>query len=494
MNRWRERGAIRALALVLAAVMVLGVLPLPVQAAGISTDTVAAARPRAVDYLRRAQVSDGGFGSPEFTAWAVMGLALAGEDVGGPKWTRGGETPVSYLEKNPGTLAATTDYARLLLAVSLAGANGRDFAGRDLAGYLLAGQDAGGHFGRQGEEELVNSHVWSIIALGLAGVKIPNTGLARKWLEEAQNEDGGWGYARGLPSDPDDTATAILALRLLGVSEGDPAIGRALAFLRQQQLPDGGFAYGDNRGNAGSDAMVILALLAAGRDPLAVPWTARSGGPVAHLLGLQAADGSFMYRQAETSYPVWMTSQALIALSGWRFLALLPRAPGFTDLPAGHWAYEAVTSLAASGIINGYPDGTFKPENSVTRAEFAKIIVYAMGQQDQVGPATEQFNDVGRNHWANAVIKVAVDKGYLRGRGKEAFAPGDKITGAEVVAILVRAAGLAGPEVEARGPAWYSAYLDLARQKGFLYPDFAAAAPATRAQCAYSIARLLAGR
>lgn len=412
----------------------------------------------------------------------------------GQQWARGGKTPLDYLEENPGTLTATTDYARLLLAASLAGAGSRDFSGRDLAGYLLAGQDAGGHFGRRGEEELVNSHVWSIIALGLAGVKVPNTGLARKWLEEAQNEDGGWGYARGLPSDPDDTATAILALRLLGAGMNDREVARASAYLRQQQLPDGGFAYGDERGNAGSDAMVILALLAAGQDPLGPPWNAKSGGPVAHLLGLQAADGSFIYRQAETSYPVWMTSQALIALSGWRFLALLPPAPGFVDLPAGHWAYEAVTSLAAAGIINGYPDGTFKPENSVTRAEFAKMVVYAMGQQDQVGPTTDQFQDVGRNHWANAVIKVAVDKGYLRGRGAGVFAPGEEITGAEVIAVLVRAAGLAGPEVEARGPAWYSAYLDLARQEGLLYPDFAATAPATRAQCAYSLVRILSGR
>lgn len=475
-------------------VVAMTLTALPAAAMAVSAADIGAARSRAVAYLRQAQGDDGGFGSPEFTAWAVMALALAGEDVGGQQWARGGKTPVDYLKENPGNLAATTDYARLLLAASMAGAGSRDFSSRDLAGYLLAGQDASGHFGRRGEEELVNTHVWSLIALRLAGVPVPRADLARKWLQQAQNEDGGWGYARGLPSDPDDTAVAILALRLLGGGVADRDIARGLAYLRQQQLPDGGFAYGGDRGNAASDAMVILALLAAGQDPLGPPWNAKSGGPVAHLLSLQAEDGSFSYRQGEVSYPVWMTSQALIALSGWRFLALLPQSQGFTDLPPDHWAYQAVTYLAASGIINGYPDGTFRPENSVTRAEFAKMVVYAMGQQDLVGPVTDRFKDVGRDHWANAVIKVAVDKGYLRGLPHEVFAPEKEITGAEVMAVLVRAAGLAGPEVEARGPAWYSTYVEIARQKGFLYPDFAAGNPATRAQCAYSLTRLLAGR
>jgi hypothetical protein len=97
---------------------------------------------------------------------------------------------------------------------------------------------------------------------------------------------------------------------------------------------------------------------------------------------------------------------------------------------------------------------------------------------------------VPESYWANRVISIAVDKGYVKGRPGGIFDPGGKITGGELAAMLVRALPPEKQvEVEA-GPYWYSGSVQLAGDNGLLYPGFDARAYATRAQCAYSIARL----
>ena len=50
----------------------------------------------------------------------------------------------------------------------------------------------------------------------------------------------------------------------------------------------------------------------------------------------------------------------------------------FSDLPAGHWAYGAVAKLAAAGVVDGYPDGTFKGDKTMTRYEMAQIVAKAL--------------------------------------------------------------------------------------------------------------------
>lgn len=80
----------------------------------------------------------------------------------------------------------------------------------------------------------------------------------------------------------------------------------------------------------------------------------------------------------------------------------------FPDVPAGHWAADAIAYAAAQGWISGYPDGSFQPEQTVTRAETVKILNRALGR-----PAAEQaepetlFSDVPQTHWARAEILAA---------------------------------------------------------------------------------------
>ena len=100
-------------------------------------------------------------------------------------------------------------------------------------------------------------------------------------------------------------------------------------------------------------------------------------------------------------------------------------AASFTDLAEDHWAYQNIMELSGEGVINGYADGTFRPEAYVTRAEFVKLI----GATGEV--KSGDFADLPKTHWAyEYVMKSGVD--YERRN----FRPDENITRAEVLDIL----------------------------------------------------------
>ena len=92
----------------------------------------------------------------------------------------------------------------------------------------------------------------------------------------------------------------------------------------------------------------------------------------------------------------------------------------FSDIQ-NHWARLFIEALAGRRILNGYPNGTFRPDNSVTRAEFAAIIaaVFTLPQKRQYTP----FVDVPANHWAISAIKKVYETGFLVGYPDEQFSP-----------------------------------------------------------------------
>ena len=77
----------------------------------------------------------------------------------------------------------------------------------------------------------------------------------------------------------------------------------------------------------------------------------------------------------------------------------------FGDLPDNHWAFQAVDELVGRNVLKGYADGTFKPGATVSRAEFAKMLVLAFGLPAG-SPATSTFSDVPVSHWAFAYIEA----------------------------------------------------------------------------------------
>ena len=114
-------------------------------------------------------------------------------------------------------------------------------------------------------------------------------------------------------------------------------------------------------------------------------------------------------------------------------------APAFTDTDD-----KTVKALAAAGVINGYEDGSFKGHNDVTRAEFVKLLAAAL-KLEAVKDAEANFSDIN-DHWAAEWIKTFVSKGYIVGYPDGTFRPEAKITRAEMVVVITRVAGTVDAE------------------------------------------------
>lgn len=274
---------LRSLRAWLAIALLTLALAVPARAGGLAS---------AVSYLESRQAESGGFAEPgrgpdpNLTAWAVLGLAAAGQPP---------QRAAAYLAGQP--YPAATDLALRILALD---ALGRDTGA--LARQLEGLRRPNGSIG-----PLLNSTIWGTIALRASGRPVPAATV--RFLLGAQAADGGWSWRRGLAPDADDTAAAIQALRAAGVATGSKAIRRGLAYLEARRNPDGGFEAEEGKGsNAQTTSWAIQAYIATG---WAVPASARS-----YLLRLQRPDGSFRYSARYVTTPVWVTSYAVAALAG----------------------------------------------------------------------------------------------------------------------------------------------------------------------------------
>jgi len=119
-------------------------------------------------------------------------------------------------------------------------------------------------------------------------------------------------------------------------------------------------------------------------------------------------------------------------------VAVLIKPSDFKDM-TGHWSKQDVEVLASHGIINGYTDGTFRPDLEITRAEFVAILVNS-SRQSPAGPG-DSFSDVPATHWAASAIRLAREKGWVGGYPGNRFLPDQTITREEMVAILMRCGG-----------------------------------------------------
>jgi uncharacterized repeat protein (TIGR02059 family) len=157
---------------------------------------------------------------------------------------------------------------------------------------------------------------------------------------------------------------------------------------------------------------------------------------------------------------------------------------------AGHWAEKTIEELVASGAISGYPDGTFQPNKTITRAEFATILVKAFNLESKTGKV---FNDTA-GHWAKEAIATAQAHGIITGYSDTSFGPNDNITREQMAVMIVKAAQPAGT-VEAPAFNDSSKIADWAQQAVAAasgnkiitgYPDntFRPQAQATRAEAA----------
>ena len=107
----------------------------------------------------------------------------------------------------------------------------------------------------------------------------------------------------------------------------------------------------------------------------------------------------------------------------------------------GHWAQTFIESLAVRDIIRGFPDGTFRPEAPVTRAEFAAMIRKAFGQYSEVRTPV-QFADVPTIHWAYDAIEDAYRIGFIQGYPNNTFEPDTSISRSQVLVALANGLNL----------------------------------------------------
>ena len=105
-----------------------------------------------------------------------------------------------------------------------------------------------------------------------------------------------------------------------------------------------------------------------------------------------------------------------------------------TDIQ-GHWAQNTINKWVDKGDISGYPDGTFRPNNMITRAEFVVLVNNSMGYTKS---GYAYFSDVPSHYWGKNAIQTGVAAGYISGDGNGIFRPNDPVTRQEAAAMISR--------------------------------------------------------
>ena len=121
------------------------------------------------------------------------------------------------------------------------------------------------------------------------------------------------------------------------------------------------------------------------------------------------------------------------------FMLNSPAQAFYTDMDQNHWAYQSIKFLTEVGVVVGYPDGTYKPDIPVTRAEFASMAIKALGQEDANVTQDIHFSDVSPDFWAYNIIKKAVYFDLIPDSKETEFRPYDSVTRAEAITIAVNA-------------------------------------------------------
>lgn len=166
------------------------------------------------------------------------------------------------------------------------------------------------------------------------------------------------------------------------------------------------------------------------------------------------------------------------------FAINVTQGAGVSDIK-GYKNETAISYLMDHGIVNGYPDGTFRPDATINRAEFTKIIIGALYKNsdidgclaDQMKPGWTYtfFRDVDRNAWYAKFICLAKVKGVIKGYEDGLFRPNSTINKAEAVKILVTAQGYSLPDkitdylyTDVKPTDWFAPYVKVAADKNLL--------------------------
>ena len=415
--------------------------------------------------------------------WAVLALARSGAELPQAYWDNYYAAVEKYVADCSGVLHEKkyTEYSRVILALTAIGADPTDVAGYNLLTPL-------GDFDKtvwQG----INGPVWALIALDSGEYPMPVNDQAKTqatrqmYLEEIlsrQLDNGGWNLTdRGGngQADPDVTGMVLQALSNYQSQAGvKGAVSRALTYLSQTQEADGGYA-SHSTSNSESVVQVIVALTSLGIDLEDAHFVKNGNTLLDNLLGYRQADGSFLHTSAGTGESLMSCEQGLYGLVAAQRAAqgksklyemddvtihvtgvdapqtglpgknedvqkcpvILPGAT-FVDIQ-GHTNQQAVEALASRGIINGKEGDLFDPSATMTRAEFAAIVVRGLGLTPQ---ADDAFTDVTSQDWFACYVGTAHRYGIIEGVGGGRFNPRGTINRQQAAVMVARAAKLCG--------------------------------------------------
>ena len=410
--------------------------------------------------------------------WAVLGLARCGYTVPDGYFEGYYGKLVTYVKECQGVLHERkyTDYSRVVITLSALGIDARDVGGYDLLKPL-------GDYDKTIWQGL-NGPIWALIALDSANYPVPRneeaeTQATRQMyidciLSEELNE-GGWTLSRRTAADPADPDITGMALQALAKYQDQPAVAaaidRALTCMSNKQDENGGYTnmWGDS--NSESVVQVLVGLCELGIGWKDERFIKNGHSLLDNLLTDRKRDGGFTHIADGSDGDNQMSAEqgfyALIACLRFEkgMNSLEAREPGtglagkdpdvqpkavtkpgitFGDI-AGSPNKAAINALAAREIINGMGDDSFEPEATMTRAQYATIIVKALGLTPK---ANGKFTDVAADKWYAPYIGTANAYGIVNGVSDTEFNPEGTITRQEAALMTVRAAKLCGLETE----------------------------------------------
>jgi len=390
--------------------------------------------------------------------WSVLGVYRSGADAPAGYDDCYAAEVEQQLAACSGQLSRQkyTEYSRVILALTAIGRDPSDFGGYNL---LLPLGDYEATV-RQG----VNGAVFALLALDGGAYTIPQNAQAttqatrERYVQHILDREcagGGFSVSGGAP-DADVTAMALTALANYAEQpEVAAAVSRGVSRLSAMQMADGSFASG-GISNCESTAQVLIALSTLGVSVSDVRFLKNGNSAEAGLLQFSAEDGGFSHTKGGIA-GVMATEQALCAL------AALSRAqsgqPGFYDMSdvrtavfrdvVGHPCQLAIETLAEKGILGGMGDGTFAPEATMTRAQFAAVLARSL---DLNSGTSSGFSDVPAGAWYADSVNAASAAGLISGVGNHQFQPQGEVTVRAAERILNRAAAFCGLSGVSAGP------------------------------------------
>ncbi len=427
--------------------------------------------------------------------WAIIGLARSGYEVPEEYYQDYYATVEAYVEACKGVLHEKkyTEYSRVIVALSAIGKDSTDVAGYNLLTPL-------GDYDKTIYQGL-NGPIWALISLDSGGYDMPqNPGAAVQATRDmyidrildCQLSDGGFSLFGGTAeataadsaADPDITGMALQALaKYQDRTDVAEVIDEALARLSEMQDADGGYS---SWGTANSESVVqvVVALTELGVSLDDSRFVKNGHTLLDNLLSYRQENGSFLHTSSGGGSNQMATEQGLYGLvaaqraskeqnSLYRMGDALSvadsdgngpmlgtglkgknpdvqsvpiTAPGttFDDIVFSD-EITAIEGLAARKILNGYEDGTFRPDNTMTRAEFAATVVRSLGLTPA---AVSMFTDVASGEWYAGYVGTAYTYGIVTGRTPTTFDPGGTITRQEAAVMVARAAKLCGMDTE----------------------------------------------